>query len=84
MQQNYGPEGLALLQAGFANLGPGFLITMAGVLLQFLAAGGSAVANYLAVAGVLIMLAGIMRYIQAGRAGRIYRNDRPFIRTRGR
>ncbi len=84
LQQNYGPDGLALLQAGFANLAPGWLITMTGVVWQFFAGGGSALASYLAGIGVLIMLWGLVRYIQMGRAGRTYRNGRPFIRARDR
>jgi len=84
MQQNYGPEGLALVQAGFANLGPGWLIAIAGIVLQFIGAGGSTLADILIGIGLIIMVAGLVRYIQAGRAGRIYRNGRAFIRAGGR
>lgn len=81
LEQNYGPEGLALMGAAFANLYPGMLIFIGGV--AWLAADSdSTVAGCPLLIGFLLLLAGIVRSIQGGHAGRTFRNGRPFIRVR--
>lgn len=82
MQQNYGPEGMALLGAAIADGFPGSLMCVIGI--ATLAATGSTVGGYLILIGVLIALLGIVRTIQGARAARIYRNGRPFIRPGSR
>lgn len=80
MQQNYGPEGMALLLAAVADGIPGGLIGFVGVAVLF--ATGSVIAGYLVGIGVLAISVGLVRSIQGARAGRFYRNGRPFIRAR--
>ncbi len=82
MQQNYGPEGMALLGAASLDGTGGGFIGVIGIVT--LAAGAPTVAAYLIVIGVLIALFGMVRAIQCGRAGRIYRDGRPFIHATGR
>ena len=81
LQQNYGPEGVALLIAASADGFLGGLIGFTGLALLF-ATGGSAIGYYLLGIGVLISLAGLARALQCARAGRLYRNGRPFVRAR--
>jgi len=81
LEQNYGPEGLALIAAVYANLYPGLVIFLAGVVWLTVGA-ASAAAGCLLLVGVLILLVAMARGIQGARAGRAYRNGRPFIRAR--
>ncbi len=79
MQQNYGPEGMALLQVGTATGVLGWLIGMTGMVLLFISAGSSVIAQYVIGIGAFMILVGLVRIIQAGRAagsiamvGRLY------------
>jgi hypothetical protein len=82
-QQNYGPDGIALLIAGSADTFCGWLIGMAGIVWLVVDGGASSGADWLVTAGCLIALAGLVRSIQAARAGRSYRDGRPFLRAGG-
>jgi hypothetical protein len=81
-QQNYGPEGVILLAASFAGARYSFPIGLVGFIVA-LASGFNgivAITGY-SIMGVAIAVAtlGAFRGIQAGRAGRRFRGDRPFI-----
>ncbi len=81
LEQNYGPEGLALMAAVYANLYPGLLAFIAGV--AWLAAdSASTAAGCLFLVGILMLVAAVARAIQGAHAGRVYRNGRPFVRVR--
>ena len=84
LDQNYGPEGISLIAAGFATAFPGQLAGCVGItlLIMFGSGGGSivTVAFSLMGAGVLLGALGSVRYAQAGYAGRRFRGDRPFVR----
>jgi hypothetical protein len=86
-QQNYGPEGMALLLAACADGCPAGLIGMTGVVLLFVATGHgvlAVIASWMAGIGIVGCLVGLVRAVQGARAGRIYRNGRPFVRPGGR
>jgi hypothetical protein len=85
IEQNYGPEGIALGVASMATLTPGALIVGAGTLLLLISGGGGSLLtlgykrNSL---GIILILLGSIRLVQAIRAGRAFRGGRPFVRRR--
>ena len=80
-EQNYGPEGMALIAAGLITL-------LSAVLLVFLgfaclvASGGHPwlLVNWLYGIGFALMFWGSIRSIQASNAGRAFRGGRPFVK----
>jgi len=83
LDQNYGPEGIALMAAGMVTAFPGQVIVCIGIVL-LLASGGHGpllVAGYwLMGTGVLLIIPGSIRYVQGIYAGRRFRGDRPFVK----
>lgn len=77
-QQNYGPDGVTLLSASQADLVAGIVAVWIGVGLGLL----TVIGWYIFGIGMFVLLVGLSRSIQAGRAGRRYRNGRPFMRPR--
>jgi hypothetical protein len=82
MQQNFGPDGMALLVAASVDVILGWLIAATGLALRWISVGGPA-GGYLIGIGLFVILVGFVRCIQCARAGRIYRAGRPFLRVRG-
>ena len=84
LQQNYGPEGNVLLSAARSGRIYAFPFVLTGTLLVFVTAGSGpiAFAGYALLAIAIAMaLLGVARGVQAGRAGRRYRDGRPFVRS---
>ena len=82
VQQNYGPTGVLFLAAGRANQAPswGFGVLGALLLAGSRAQGAIAVAGYSSLGvGFLLAVLGFLRFAQGGRAGRRFRNGRPFL-----
>jgi hypothetical protein len=80
MQQNYGPEGMALLGAAYANFLPGSLVGMTGLTATTFFKDSLPVFGWLELIGFLPMLVALARAVQASRAGRSFRAGRPFMR----
>lgn len=83
MQQNYGPEGVALMGAAYANMIPGTIIVIGEVFVSIIIRSvifGVMPWNILLAAGFLAVAFGMTRALQSSRAGRIFRAGRPFIR----
>ncbi|HEY5183181.1 MAG TPA: hypothetical protein VIJ07_26025 [Dermatophilaceae bacterium] len=81
MEQNYGPEGIALFAAGMIAVFPGMLLTFLGFAC-LVASGGHPwpLVNWLYGLGVILILLGSIRYFQCNRAGRAFRGGRPFLK----
>jgi hypothetical protein len=85
IEQNYGPEGIALGAASMATLTPGALIVGAGTILMLISGGGGSLltlAYKLNALGVILILLGSIRLVQGIRAGQAFRGGRPFVRRR--
>jgi hypothetical protein len=83
MEQNYGPQGIALMSAGMVTAFPGQLIGCIGIVLLLTSGGhGSAliVAFWTMGAGVLLAALGSIRYVRGVYSGRRFRGDRPFVK----
>lgn len=81
-QENYGPEGDAFLAAATADVVAAVILLFTGVILLEISAdrGTLAAAGYwLLGLGILSGLVGVLRSIQLGHAGRVFRAGRPFI-----
>ena len=81
-QQNYGPDGDVFIAAAGVDAIGGGIVGFGGVLLASLTQHGlpAAVGHWLAEAGIVPALLGIIRALQGSRAGRAFRAGRPFIR----
>jgi hypothetical protein len=80
MQQNLGPEGIALYAAAMANEIPGGVTAFAGLILRIVSQGRGSlveVSTGVIIAGCLAVAAGTFRAFQAHRAGRVFRGGRP-------
>jgi hypothetical protein len=83
LEQNYGPEGIALLAAGVLLWLLGVAIAMVGVVVLFVSGGDGLtfrLGNYLLFAAMVVGVPAIVRAIQASYAGRRFRGDRPFVK----
>jgi hypothetical protein len=83
LDQNYGPEGIALMAAGFVTAFPGQVTACVGIILLIVSGDHGSVltiAYWLMFVGVLLVSAGSIRYIQGVYAGRRFRGDRPFVK----
>jgi hypothetical protein len=83
MHQNYGPEGMALLAASRANMGPTVGIGLVAVVVYTLSGinGSGATLSYVLLAVALTFACvGMVRGFQAAAAGRRFRGGRPYIR----
>ncbi len=83
IERNYGPVGIALGAASMATSTPGTLL--GGVAIALMAASGGrpsllTLGYKLGGVGVILILLGSIRLIQAIRAGRAFRGARPFER----
>jgi len=83
MEQNYGPEGMALIAAGLISVLPGMLLGVLGFAC-LVASGGHpwllTVLYWLWGIGFILMLWGSIRSFQASKAGRAFRGGRPFLK----
>ena len=83
LEQDYGPEGIALGAAAILLGLTGAVVGWVGLIL-LLASGGRGPmlhpAYYVIVAGILIELPAIIRSVQGIYAGRRFRGDRPFVK----
>ena len=85
IEQNYGPEGIALGAASMATLTPGVLIVGVGTVLVLISGGGGSLLTLgykLDSLGVILILLGSIRLVQGIRAGRAFRGGPPFVRRR--
>jgi len=85
IEQNYGPEGIALMAAGLFTALPGQLIGCIGIVLLLVSGDHGSLPGIgysLMGLGVLLVVPGSMRYIQGSKAGRQFREDRPFVKRR--
>jgi hypothetical protein len=83
MEQNYGPEGIALWAAGMITVLPGMLLVVLGFACLVPSGGHPwllTLVNWLYGIGVILILLGSIRYFQGTRAGRAFRGERPFLK----
>jgi hypothetical protein len=83
IEQNYGPDGIALWAAGYATTIPGELIAFIGILLLLLTSdrGRHPAAAYAVIGlGIVLLALSSVRFVQGIRAGRAFRGDRPFLK----
>lgn len=84
LEQNYGPVGMALWAAALATVLPGALMVLSGIAFM-LASGGGGILPTLGYSldglGIILCLLGSIRTFQGIRAGRAFRDGRPFIRS---
>jgi hypothetical protein len=83
MEQNYGPEGIALWTAGMITVLPGMLLVVLGFACLVPASGHPwllTLVSWLYGIGVILILLGSIRYFQCNRAGRTFRGGRPFLK----
>jgi hypothetical protein len=81
-QQNYGPDGIVFFAAAGVDILAGAAMGISGALLASITLHGmpAAIGYWLAAAGILSAVLGIIRGLQGSRAGRAFRAGRPFIR----
>jgi hypothetical protein len=83
MEQNYGPEGIALIAAGLITVLPGMLLVVLGFAC-LVASGGHplllTLLYWLWGIGFILMFWGSIRSVQASKAGRAFRGGRPFVK----
>jgi hypothetical protein len=82
LEQNYGPGGMALFAAALITVIPAELMIVTGIVFWFPGGGDGAttLGNILVGVGLVLGLLGGIRLAQAGKAGRAFRGDRPFVR----
>ena len=84
MEQNYGPEGITLLAAAMSTALPGALAAVSGIVFMLASGGGGTlltVGHWLQGFGVTLIILGQIRAFQGSKAGRAFRDGRPFIRS---
>lgn len=84
MEQNYGPEGITLWAAAMSTVLPGALMVLSGFAFMLASGGGGTlltVGYSLDGLGVILCILGSIRAFQGSRAGRAFRDGRPFIRS---
>jgi hypothetical protein len=81
-QQNYGPDGNLFFAAAGVDTLAGGVMGLSGALLASITQHGlpAAIGYWLAGAGILSAVLGIVRGLQVSRAGKAFRAGRPFIR----
>lgn len=83
IDQNYGPEGIALVNAGMATLLPAMCIGLIGAGLMLVSGNQKplvTIAYWLIVIGIVLIFPAMFRIVQASTAGKRFRGDRPFIK----
>ena len=85
MEQNYGPEGIALWAAAMSTGLPGALMVLSGIAFMLASGGGGTLLTlgyWLDGLGVILCILGSIRAFQGSRAGRAFRDGRPFLKRR--
>jgi hypothetical protein len=85
MEQNYGPEGIALIGAAVITVLPGQLIAVSGITFMLGSGGGGTLltlGHSLEGFGVILIFLGSIRIFQGIRAGRAFRDGRPILKRR--
>ena len=85
MEQNYGPEGIALWAAAVITVFPGQLIVVSGIAFMLASGGGGTLLTMgysLDGFGVILCLLGSIRAFQGISAGRAFRGNRPYQKSR--
>lgn len=85
MEQNYGPEGITLWAAAMSTVLPGALAALSGIVFMLASGGGGTlltVGYSLNGFGVFLCLLGSIRTFQGSRAGRAFRGNRVFLKSR--
>ena len=83
MEQNYGPEGITLWAAAVITVFPGQLIVVSGIAFMLASGGGGTLLTMgysLDGFGVFLCLLGSIRAFQGIKAGRAFRDGRPFLK----
>ena len=83
MEQNYGPEGIALWAAAVITVFPGQLIVVSGIIFMLASGGGGTLltlGHSLDGFGVFLCLLGSIRAFQGIRAGRAFRGNRLYLK----
>jgi hypothetical protein len=83
MEQNYGPEGITLWAAAWITVFPGSLMAVSGIAFMLASGGGGTLLTLgysLDGFGVFLCLLGSIRAFQGIRAGRAFRDGRPFLK----
>jgi hypothetical protein len=83
LDQNYGPEGIALMAAAILSGLIGAVVGFVGIALLLLSDDHGPLLHpgyYIIVAGIVLEVPSITRSIQANAAGRRFRGDRPFVK----
>lgn len=87
LDQNYGPEGIALMAAAILWGMIGAIVGLTGIALLLASGDHGPLLHpgyYLMFAGILLEFPSITRSIQGIYAGRRFRGDRPFVKGYGR
>jgi len=82
-EQNYGPEGIALMAAAILWCLIGAVVGFVGMALLFLSDDHGPLLHpgyYIIFAGVVLEVPSLIRSIQGASAGRRFRGDRPFVK----
>jgi hypothetical protein len=85
MEQNYGPQGIALYAAAVSTVLPGALMAVSGIAFMLASGGGGTIltlGHWLQGFGVILCLLGSIRAFQGIRAGRAFRGNRPYLKRR--
>jgi len=85
LEQNYGPEGMALWAAAWITAFPAALMVVSGIAFMLASGGGGTLLSlgyWLDGFGVILILLGSIRTAQGIRAGRAFRGNRPFQKSR--
>jgi hypothetical protein len=83
MEENYGPEGIRLFWFGFADGILGWAICVTGIVIMLPSIAIPPlwpISRSVVEIGCVLALIGLLRLAQGARAGRIYRDGRPYIR----
>jgi hypothetical protein len=83
MEQNYGPEGIALMSAAIVSGLIGAIVGFIGIGLLFLSDDSGSLLHlgyYVIVAAIVLEIPSIIRSIQGIYAGRRFRGTRPFVK----
>jgi hypothetical protein len=84
IEQNYGPEGIVPWATAWITVFPGSLMAASGIGFMLASGGGGTLltlGHWLQGFGVILCLLGSIRAFQGIRAGRAFRDGRPFIRS---
>lgn len=81
MEENYGPEGITLWAAAWITIFPAQLLNLFGIACLLGGGGPLSTAGFWFIGvGVFVCWLGAIRAVQGAKAGRTFRNGRPFLR----